>query len=248
MPWVLTGSHDFALDKWELYNVNKDFSEGDDLAAKEPAKLKALQALFDSEARKYEVFPLDDRFVERGINPDRPSVVKGRTSFTYAAGTTRIPEGSAPPIYQRSHKITAKITVPDDKTEGVLIATGGSSAGYTLYVKDGKVIYDYNFFGKAHYRVVSDKPLPTGEVEVVLDYQQKPFKQFVESTGGPAKLYINGELVGEGDIANVVPGRFSATETMDIGMDLGATVNEDYHDKAPFAFTGTIHDVTVELK
>lgn len=171
---MLTGSHDFALDKWELYNVNKDFSESEDLASKEPHRLKELQVLFDSEARKYEVFPLDDRFVERSINPDRPSVVKGRTSFTYAAGTTRILEGSAPPIYQRSHKITARITVQDDKTEGVLIATGGSSAGYTLYVKDGKVIYDYNFFGKAHYRVVSDKPLPTGEVEVVLDYQQKP--------------------------------------------------------------------------
>lgn len=248
VPWVLTGSHDFALDKWELYNVAEDFSEGNDLADEEPAKLKELQALFDSEAQKYEVFPLDDRFVERGVNPDRPSVVKGRTSFTYSAGTTRIPEGSAPPIYQRSHKITAKIVVPDSKTEGVLIATGGSSAGYTLYVKDGKVVYDYNFFGKAHYRVTSDIPLPTGEVEVVLDYTQKPFRQFVESTGGPAKLYINSKLAGEGEIANVVPGRFSATETMDIGMDLGATVTEDYHDKAPFAFTGTIHDVTVELK
>src|SRR5208337_1094247 len=176
VPWVLTGSHDFALDKWELYNVSKDFSEGNDLADKEPTKLKELQSLFDAEASKYEVFPLDDRFVERGINPDRPSVVKGRSTFSYAAGTTRIPEGSAPPIYQHSHKITAKIVVPDSKTEGVIVATGGSSAGYTLYVKDGKVVYDYNFFGKTHYRVVSDKPLPMGEVEVVLDYQQKPFK------------------------------------------------------------------------
>ena len=113
VPWVLTGSHDFDLDKWELYNVNKDFSEGNDLASKESAKLKELQALFNSEARKYDVYPLDDRFVERGINPDRPSVVKGRSTFSYSAGTTRIPEGSAPPIYQRSHKITAKITVPE---------------------------------------------------------------------------------------------------------------------------------------
>jgi arylsulfatase len=249
VPWVLTGSSgNFDADKWELYNIDKDFSEAVDLADKEPGRLTQLKALFDKEARKFNVYPLDDRFVERALTPDRPSVVRGRTTFTYAPGTTRIPEGSAPPIYQRSHKITAKIVVPNAETEGVIIATGGSSAGYTLFVKDGKVVYDYNFFGKAHYRVVSDIPLPTGDVEIVLDYTQKPFKQFVESTGGPAKLFINGKVAGEGEIANVTPGRFSATETLDIGMDLGSTVSPDYHDKAPFAFTGTIKEVTVEVK
>ena len=249
VPWVLTGSSgNFDADKWQLYNIDKDFSEAVDLADKEPDRLKQLKALFDSEARKFHVYPLDDRFVERALTPDRPSVVRGRTTFAYAPGTTRIPEGSAPPIYQRSHKITAKIVVPNDKTEGVIIATGGGSAGYTLYVKDGKVVYDYNFFGKAHYRVVSDIPLPTGDVEIMLDYTQKPFKPLLESTGGPAKLFINGKLVGEGEIANVTPGRFSATETLDIGMDLGSTVSPDYHDKAPFAFTGVIKEVTVDLK
>jgi arylsulfatase A-like enzyme len=249
VPWLLTGaSGNFDADKWELYKVDKDFSEAIDLADEEPGKLKELQSLFDEEARKYNVYPLDDRFTERAINPDRPSVVRGRTTFTYAPGTTRIPEGSAPPIYQRSHRITANVVVPDNKTEGVIIATGGSSAGYTLYVKDGKVIYEYNFFGKERYRVVSNIPLPTGDVEVVLDCTQKPFKQFVESTGGPAKLFVNGKLAGEGEIANVTPGRFSATETLDIGMDLGSTVSMDYHDKAPFAFTGTIKNVTIDLK
>jgi len=167
--------------------------------------------------------------------------------FTYTAGVTRIPEGSAPPIYQRSHRITANIVVPDDKTEGVIVATGGGSAGYTLYVKDGKVVYEYNFFGRARHRVVSDIPLPTGNVEVVLDYAQKPFKPFVETTGGPAKLFINGKPAGEGEIENVTPGRCSATETLDIGMDLGSTVSMDYRDKAPFAFTGTINTVKIDL-
>jgi len=248
VPWMLTGSvGNFDADKWELYNCEKDFSEAIDLAEKMPEKLKAMQALFDEQALKYDVYPLDDRFVERAINPDRPSVAKGRTSFTYTAGVTRIPEGSAPQIYQRSHRITASIVVPADKTEGVIVATGGGSAGYTLYVKGGKVVYEYNFFGKARYRVVSDITLPTGNVEVVLDYTQKPFKQFVESTGGPAKLFINGKQVGEGDIANVTPGRFSATETLDIGMDLGSTVSMDYRDKAPFAFTGIIKTVKIDL-
>jgi arylsulfatase A-like enzyme len=249
VPWVLSGSAgNFDADKWELYNIDKDFSEANDLAAKEPGKLKKLQALFDEEAKKYDVYPLDDRFVERAINPDRPSVVRGRNTFSYSAGTTRIPEGSAPPIYQHSHKITANIVVPDSKTEGVIIATGGGSAGYSLFVKGGKVIYEYNFFGRATYRVVSNLPVPMGDVEVVLDYTQKPFKPFLESTGGPAKLFINGKPAGEGEIANVTPGRFSATETLDIGMDLGSTVSADYRDKAPFAFTGTIKNVTVDLK
>ena len=130
----------------------------------------------------------------------------------------------------------------------MIIATGGGSAGYSLFVKGGKVIYEYNFFGRATYRVVSNLPVPMGDVEVVLDYTQKPFKPFLESTGGPAKLFINGKPAGEGEIANVTPGRFSATETLDIGMDLGSTVSADYRDKAPFAFTGTIKNVTVDLK
>ena len=243
VPWLLTGSvGNFDADKWELYHTDVDFSEAVDLAGKMPGKLTEMQALFDDQARK------DDRFVERAINPDRPSFVRGRKTFTYTAGTKRIPEGSAPPIYQHSHRITADIVVPDDKTEGVIIATGGGSAGYTLYVKDGKVVYEYNFFGRERYRVVSDIPLPTGEVEVVLDYTQRPFKQFMETTRGPAKLFINGKLVGQGEVANVTPGRFSATETLDIGMDLGSTVSMDYHDRAPFAFTGTIKTVKIDIE
>ena len=249
MPWLLTGSvGNFEADKWELYHTDVDFSEADDLAPRMPEKVKDMQALFDSEARKYDVFPLDDRFVERALTPDRPSVVRGRKSFTYSAGTKRIPEGSAPPIYQHSHRITADVVVPDGETEGVIIATGGGSAGYTLYVKDGKVVYEYNFFGRERYRIVSDIPLPTGEVEIVLDYAQRPFKPLVESTGGPAKLFINGKAAGEVEVANVTPGRFSATETLDIGMDLGSTVSMDYHDKAPFTFTGTIKSVRIDLQ
>jgi len=247
VPWALTGSIGFDNNTWELYNIDKDFSEADDLAAQYPDKLKELQAVFDQEANTFQVYPLDDRFVERGVNPNRPSVVRGRTSFRYAAGATRIPEGSAPPIYQRSHKITARVVIPEKGAEGVIIAEGGSSAGCTLYVQDGRVHYDFNFFGKDTYHVSSTDKLPAGEVEIVLDYKQKPFKRFVETTGGTATLYVNGKAAGAGEISNVVPGRFSATETLDIGMDLGSTVSAAYHEKAPFAFTGTIKEVTIDL-
>jgi len=246
-PVELTGSIGFENNTWELYNVDEDFSQAVDLAAKNPQKLEELRKVFAAEAEKYQVYPLDDRFVERGINPERPSVIKGRTKFSYAAGTTRIPEGSAPPIYQRSHKITAKVTVPKDGCEGVITATGGSAGGYTLFVKDGKVHYHYNFFGKKVYEVTADEILPTGDVEIVLEYEQKPFRPFAETTGGTAKLSVNGKMVGNGEIPNVVIGRFSATETLDIGMDLGAVASPAYHDREPFAFTGNIKEVAIEI-
>jgi arylsulfatase len=248
VPWALTGSVGFENNPWELYNIETDFSQAVDLAVQQPQKLKELQAVFDQEAKKFDVYPLDDRFAERGMIPDRPSVVKGRTSFRYTAGTTRIPEGSAPPIYQRGHTITARVVIPTTGAEGVILAEGGTSGGYTLFVQDGRAHYEYNFFGKAIYRVSSADTLPAGEVEIVLDYEQKPFKRFVETTGGPATLRVNGKVVGAGMIENAVIGRFSATETLDIGTDLGATVSAAYRDKAPFAFTGTIKDVSIQLK
>ena len=247
VPWILQGSIGFDHDNWQLYDITKDFSEADDVAAKYPAKLEEMKALFDRNAREFNVYPLDDRFVERGFNPQRPSVTRGRSSFSYFSGTTRIPEGSAPPIYKRSHRITARIVVPPQGAEGVLIAEGGVSAGYVLYVKDGLVHYDYNFFGRQIYSVVSSEKLPAGAVEVALDYEQKPSPHPLDTTGGTARLYINGKPVGAGDIAHVVPVRFSATETLDIGMDLGSTVSPAYRERAPFAFSGRIEKVTVEL-
>jgi arylsulfatase len=95
--------------------------------------------------------------------------------------------------------------------------------------------------------VTADEILPTGDVEIVLEYEQKPFRPFAETTGGTAKLSVNGKVVGNGEIPNVVIGRFSATETLDIGMDLGAVASPAYHDREPFAFTGNIKEVTIEV-
>lgn len=247
VPWQLTGSIGFKNNDWQLYHVEKDFSQYTDLAEQFPEKLEELKSLFDREASKYQVFPLDDRFIERASNPARPSVIAGRTKFRYSAGTDRIPEGSAPPVYQRSHKITAQVVIPEAGAEGVIVAEGGSTAGYTLYIQDGKVVYEYNFFGKAHYKVESKQPVPAGEVTITLEYTQQPFKPFVETTGGPAQLFINGQLAGVGEIENAVPGRFTVTETLDIGKDLGSAVSEAYRDKLPFAFTGKIKGVAIEI-
>ena len=103
-----------------------------------------MEALFDVEAEKYNVYPLDDRFAERATNPERPSVTRGKTHFEYAAGAKRIPEGSAPPAYARNHSITVDFEMPDEGGDGVLVANGGSSAGFALYVTNRKPV-SYNF-------------------------------------------------------------------------------------------------------
>lgn len=246
VPWQLTGSIGFDNNIWSLYHIDDDFSQSKDLATENPEKLKALQTLFDEEAEKFGVFPLDDRFAERAV-AKRPSVVAGRSEFSYSAGTVRIPEGSAPPIYQRTHSIKAELKIPENGAEGVIVACGGTSAGYSLYIKDGKLNYDYNFFGKTLYHAESAATLPSGDITIEMRYEQLPFEPFVESTGGPIELFVNGESVGKGEVKNAAPARFSATETMDIGKDLGATVSPAYREKAPFAFTGEIDRVTIQV-
>jgi len=244
VPWELAGSIGFKNNIWTLYNIEEDFSEAVDLSEKYPEKLKELQALFKSEAEKYNVYPLDDRFVERAQNPERPSVTRGMTHFVYSPGAQRIPEGSAPPVYARSHSITVDFEMPTKGGDGVLVADGGSSAGFTLYIENGKPVYEMNFFGKERYRVQSDKKLPAGKITLTMNYTQ----QGKTPNGGTAVLIVDGKEVASGEIGMVPPVRYSATETLDIGKDLGSVVSPSYHDKAPFAFGGEIETVTFDLK
>lgn len=241
LPWVTVGKKgDFDKDTWELYDLRNDFSEADDLAARDPAKLKQMQALFQQEASKYNVLPLDDRFAERANVPDRPSLTRGRTSFTYYPGTFRVPEGSAPNVKARSHAITAVFDV-DAQTQGVIVAAGGS-AGYTLFVKDGYLVYENNFFGRERDQIRSSSKLPAGHVTAEFRYTHED-KNY--GGGGTGVLFVNGQEVGRKRFAHVVPARYSATETFDIGRDTGEAVSEDY--PAPFAFTGKLDHVTIDI-
>ncbi|MEM7462564.1 MAG: arylsulfatase [Pseudomonadota bacterium] len=246
-PWILTGSMGFENNLWELYNIEQDFSQARNLADEQPEKLAELQEIFEQEAAKFNVFPLDDRFTERATDPERPSLTKGRKQFVYKHGATRIPGDASPPVYRRSHQIVAEIIVPEGGAEGVIIASGGSSAGYTLYLEDSLPVYEYNFFGLERYRLAAPEPLEVGKHTIQIDYEQTPFEKFgVE--GGTATLSINGDQVATGSIDKVAPIGFSTTETMDIGADLGATVSLEYEEVAPFEFTGTIDSVTVNLE
>ena len=242
LPWA-PGTVDFDHDTWELYNIDQDFSEYTDLAAQEPLRLKQLQDRFMAEAGKYNVLPLDDRFMERADPSMRPSLIEGRTEFTYYAGARRIAESCSPNIKNRSHAITAHVDMPADGGDGVLVAAGGVVGGYTLYVKDRRPIYEYNCFTADRYRVVGSAPLPVGPCTIRMEFG---YDGGGVGKGGAVKLLVNGKQVGGGRVDKTVFARFSADETFDIGCDTGSPVSADY--QSPFPFTGKMKKVEIKLE
>jgi arylsulfatase len=244
LPWVSVGSADFAEDTWELYHIAEDFSQAVDLAEQHPEKLRELQDLFFAEAARYNVLPLDDRFIERADVTLRPGYFHGRDHVTFYPGMTRLPEGSAPKTHNITHTITVNAVIPDGGAEGVLVCLGGDTAGWTLYVRDdGKLVYHYNWFDVERYEVVSDRPVLSGPVEIRCEFLNES-----QIAGGPAtvSLLIGDEPVGRGSIDKQVRGRFSI-ESLDVGVDMLTPVDKSYADKQPYWFTGTIDTVRFDF-
>ncbi|MFI5398255.1 MAG: sulfatase-like hydrolase/transferase [Candidatus Binatia bacterium] len=241
LPWTI-GSYDFDKDTWELYDLTRDFSEGNDLAAQHPDKLKKLQDAFWVEAEKHQVLPLDDRLAERGDPTLRPSLIAGRTSYTYYPGL-HVPESSAAQTKNCSHTITAYVDVPQRGADGVLAAAGGVVGGFSLFVKDGRPTYEYNFVTQARYTVSSSEALSPGPntIRMVFSYDGHGLGK-----GGTAALFVNDKKVGEGRIDKTAWGRFSADETFDIGEDSGSPVSAAY--ASPNRFTGTIKKVEIDTQ
>jgi len=243
IPWLMVPLPALADDKWELYNIDKDFSEADDLAAKNPEKLKELQDLFMQEAERNHVLPIDDRRSER-FNPataGRPDLLNGRTTMTVFDGMTGIMENAFINVKGVHHSITAEVVVPDGKTEGVIIAQAGSFGGWSLYMKGGRVVHDYNFFGLTHTKVASKAPLAAGSHTIVYEFVPDEAKP---GTGGKSTLRVDGQLVAEGHIAKTEPFAFSADEGVDVGVDNETMVSDDYKLGAT-DFKGEIVKVTV---
>jgi hypothetical protein len=215
-----------------------------DLAAKEPAKLKAMQDLFMQQASINHALPLDDRTIER-FNPAiaaRPDLMAGRKSLTVYPGVPDMAENAFINIKNRSHTVTADIVVPKENAEGVILAQGGRFGGWSLYVKDGKPAYTYNWPGLKRFNIASDKKLEPGKANLVF--------KFAYDGGGPARggsgaLFVNGEKVADGRIEQTQCCIFSADEGADVGRDDGTPVTEAY--QSPFAFSGTINKVTIDL-
>jgi arylsulfatase len=163
-----------------LYDTNKDFSQAENLAEKMPDKLKDLQLLFYAEAAKYNVLPIDNSKTERLDPAIRPSLTRGRTSFSYTEGMTRIPEGATPDIKNKSWTLTAEVVIPESRAasapgvapevSGMIITHGGLFGGWALYLDKGKPVFHYNFVGVAHYPVASQDALTPGKHTIKMDF------------------------------------------------------------------------------
>ena len=242
-PWATGGGGVSVNDyKWELYDVAKDFSQANNLAAKEPKKLRELQELFWVEAAKYNVLPLDNSKLERMNVDNRPSLTRGRTEFTFYPGMVRIPEGTAPSILNKSFKVSADMEIPTGGAEGVVITQGGRFNGWGLYLLAGKPVFHYNLMGIQRYTVAGKETLAPGKHTVVLDFKHDGGGL---GKGGVAKLIVDGKVVAEGKLDKTIPFRISADETLDIGEDTGTPVSEEYH--VPFKFTGDLKNVVISL-
>ena len=244
-PWVR--SQDLPVfgeqEVWELYNIEDDFSQSMDLAAAHPKRLAELQKIFDHEAQKYNVYPLDGSTTMRSLSKNRPSLLEGVKKFTYYPGNVSLPELTVVNMKNCSFEMVAHLSDIALPVEGVVVCQGGSMAGWTLYVDEqSHPVYYYNYVAQEFYAIRSSQPLPTGDVQlkVVFDYDGIGL-----GLGGTAKLFINDEPVGEGRVDSTVPFVFSMSgETFDVGTDTCEPVGPYGHD---YRFTGTIEKVEIEV-
>lgn len=245
-PWEAEPRAKLQEDKWELYDTTNDFSLANDLASANPAKLKEMQAIFIKEAIKHRVLPIDDRSVER-VNAalaGRPDLMEGRTSLTLSAGMDSMSENVFINIKNRSLSITADVEIPDGGGKGVILAQGGRFGGWSLYLKDGRPVYCYNFLGLEEYRVAAPNAIPPGRATIRMNFD---YDGGGVGKGGTATLLVNGERVASGRIGRTQAMIFSADETAGVGVDDATPVTNDYQERAN-AFTGKILKVTVEVK
>jgi arylsulfatase len=245
-PWEMTPRAKLLEDKWELYDTTKDFSLVNDLAAGNPAKLKEMQDLFIKEAIKYRALPIDDRVTERvnAATAGRPDLMGERTSLALSQGMGSMSENVFINIKNRSLSITADVEIPEGDANGVILAQGGRFGGWSLYLKDGKPTYSYNFIGLQEYKVNAVKSLAPGKATIRMNFD---YDGGGIGKGGMATILVNGGNVASGRIERTQPTIFSADETASVGVDDATPVTNDYKERDN-AFTGKIHKVTVEVK
>lgn len=244
-PDVITGY------KWELYNVMEDPTQSNDLAAKMPEKLKQMQDLFYSEAKKYDVLPLDDSTLARWNTP-RPSLTAGRTVFTYTGGLTGVPQSGAPDILDKSYTITAEVTIPEGGAEGMIVTQGGRFGGYGLFLSKGelgigrgKPVFLYNLLDLK--RTTWEGPeLSAGKHTIVFDFKSDGPGL---GKGGTGVLSVDGKEVAKNSMEHTTPITFPEDETFDIGQDTRTPLAlVEYRYDVPFKFTGTIDKLTFKLE
>jgi arylsulfatase A-like enzyme len=241
-PWKTDPPPPFDDDTWELYGPD-DWTQAHNLAAENPQKLADMQRLWLIEAVKYNVVPLDDRRFER-INPDiagRPQLIRGNSQLLFPG--MRISEACVLNLKNKSHTVTANITVPESGAAGVIITQGGSVGGWSLYAHEGRLKFCYNFFGIDHYMITADKPIPPGEHQVRMAFK---YDGGGLAKGGDVTLYYDGQPVGQGRVEHTQPMVFSSDEACDVGADTGSPSSPDYGPTGN-KFNGEIDWVQIDI-
>jgi arylsulfatase len=230
---------------WELYNIAQDVTENSNIAAENRPRLIEMIAQWYVEAGKYNVLPVDGRGVERFAEP-RPQLAEPRTKYVYYPGTQPIPSDAAVKVLNRPHSITADVDIAAD-TEGILVSHGAIDGGYVLYVKDGKLHYAHNYVAKAIYHVESEKKIPVGRHKLRYEFEvtAKPDPAVGKGVAGRVKLYVDNELVGQGEIPVTIPIVIGLSGRFSIGEAPSAPVTHDY--QGAFKFKGKIYSVTVDV-
>ena len=237
LPWETAGrGSDFDKAPSELYHVDRDFSQAVNLAEKQPEKLRELQALFEAEAARYDVFPLDARMAER-FDPRLRLAGKPKVEWTYYGNAVWLPEAVGPLVFPRHHTLTADLSIPTEGAEGVVACCGSFSAGWSLYVADGKPVFRYTLFEVADATITGTRPLPPGDVELGVEFTPsgKP------GGGGTLELTIDGEPAGKGILRG--SSFRHGLEPFEIGRDSITAVDPAYRERGTFPFSGTIKRV-----
>ena len=253
-PWVHFEPKVSVLDyPWELYNLNADWTQSEDVAAKHPDKLKELQDLFWKEAEKYQVLPLDATLVERLLTP-RPSITAGRTVFTWTQPLTGTPNGDAPSLLNSSYNFKAEVEIPQGGAEGMIITQGGRFAGYGFYVLKNKPVFLWNLVDLKRIKWEGAEELTPGKHTLEFDFKYDGLGMGTMmfgsisgiGRGGPGVLKLDGKVVATQRMERSIPFILQWDENLDIGSDTGTPVNDaDY--KVPFKFTGKINKITLTI-
>ena len=231
---------------WELYHIDEDFAENHDVAKEHRDKLIEMIGRWYVEAGKYDVLPIDSRGTQR-LADERPVIAKDRTNYVYYPGTQAVPPNCSPRILNRAHSLEADVEIPSGGAQGVLLSAGGVDGGFTFFVKDGKLQYDYNYLTLQRFHVESVDPIPQGRHKLRFEFQPtgKPDVAAGRGTPGRAQLYVDGKLVGQTDFPVTIPLTLSLAGGFQVGSDPGSPVTDRY--TGSFPFDATIHTVTVDV-
>ena len=245
-PWdPVRGAFDPMKAPWELYNLEEDFTQANNIAAENPEKLEELKALWWAEASANKALPLDWRGAERfsAEATGKPNLAGDRTTFTYTGPLAGLPEASAPDLKNKSFSVTAKVEV-DDSATGMIFTQGGNTGGWAFYLKEGLLKAAHNYIDVEVYSVESDTPISAGSYELKMDFAYSGGEEMGKS--GTLTLSVDGTEVASGEVPQTTPFKYSLSENQDIGSDTGTPVTYDY--TAPLTFEGTLDEVVVDLQ